>query len=1231
MKPCIKNLFLLPALIAGLGLLLAGRATAQTFTTLHNFSGGSDGSDPQAGLIVSGSTLFGVADSGGTNGSGTVFDLSTSGGSFTNLYNFSPTSGSPNYGTNSDGAYSDGTLLLSGNTLYGTVYYGGTNGVGTVFALNTNGMFTTLHSFSAGKTNSTTSLFTNSDGFGPEVGLILSGSTLYGTTENGGTGGYGVVFKVNTDGTGFLNLHNFTNGTDGSTPHTLVLSGSTLYGTSMGSATNGNGAVFALNTNGTGFTTLHSFTTTNISVIMGGPVSGPSFTNSDGFAPSGLALWGSTLYGTAGWGGTNGNGTVFALNTNGTGFTILHSFAASSTNSIGVYTNSEGVHPMEFTGLILSSNTLYGTANWGGNAGNGTVFALNTNGSGFMTLHSFTATDGSGNNSDGANPYAGLTLSGNSLYGTARYGGTNGDGAVFNIYLGLIVTTTSLPQGTNGVAYNQALAASGGQAPYLWTNSSGTLPTGLTLATNGVISGTPTTNGTYNFTVKVTDASSSTATQALTLNISPPLEVTTVSLPSGTNGFGYSQQLSAVNGQPPYSWSLLSDSLPAGLTLTTGGLISGTPTTNGTFNFTVKVTDASSSTATQALTLNISPPLEVTTVSLPSGTNGFGYSQQLSAVNGQPPYSWSLLSGSLPAGLTLTTGGLISGTPTTNGTFNFTVKVIDASSSTATQALSLTINSQFLYTTSVGMITITGYMGPGGAVVIPGQIGGLPVTSIGGNAFASWANLTSVTIGTNITSISSNAFFDCHSLTNATLGNRVASIGAGAFSGTGLTSIMIPSSVTDIGEGAFEDCTNLTAITVDSGNLFYSSLDGVLFDKGQTVLIQFPAGWYGNYTVPDSVINIGDGAFSFCHLVDDLYFSGDAPTLGTNVFFADNLTNYYLPCANGWNSMFGGMPAVARDWMTTWPDFGRVYGMDNAFYVKFPSVDCCGHALTWLYGYSFVGSTFHMINANNQGFSFIASGGYIFVSFMATNDVGERVYVDSSPMAFSVPVATNLVLNGDFETGDFTNWTLSGDTTWIFVDDGSGIPPLSGKYEAALETWDAPGYLSQTLSTTPGASYLLSFWLNNTNGDPGEFMVSWNGKTLMDEVNPVTIGNWWDNGWTNLQFVVSATGANTLLQFGFRDDSWSGNNWFGLDDIHVVACSTTPPPAILSAPQITVGKTNFTFLVSGPAGSNYVLQVSTNLLNWSSVSTSAIPVSGSVNLTNAITNYNRSFYRVHLQ
>ena len=328
--------------------------------------------------------------------------------------------------------------------------------------------------------------------------MILSGSTLYGTTEHGGTNGYGVVFKVNTNGTGFVNLHNFTNGTDGSVPHTLVISGSTLYGTSLGLS--GNGTVFALSTNGTGFTALHSFIATNFTFPQGGPAAGPGIPTLTAL-PQRIDFIGQYPVWHGGGGGTNGTGTVFTINTNGTGFTILHNFAASSTNSSGA-TPTVTDSTVEFGGLVLSSKPcmerhIMAAVRAMARCSPSTPMARV-----LQPCIVFRQQMLNGNNSDGANPYASLTLSSNTLYGTAKAGGTNGAGTVFSIYLGLVVTTTSLPNGTNGVAYNQTLTATGGQKPYTWTNISGTLPPGLTLATNGVISGTPTVAGTSNFTVR---------------------------------------------------------------------------------------------------------------------------------------------------------------------------------------------------------------------------------------------------------------------------------------------------------------------------------------------------------------------------------------------------------------------------------------------------------------------------------------------------------------------------------------------------------------------------------------------------------------------------------------------------------------------------------------------------------------------------------------------------------
>jgi uncharacterized repeat protein (TIGR03803 family) len=451
MKSVIRKLFLAPVLIAELA--IAPGLQAQNFKTLYSFtlasglsssgySVNSDGRNPYAGLTISGNTLAGTANSGGDWGWGTVFGINTDGTGFTPFYPFSQETYIGNgISTNSDGGNPQAALVVSGNALYGTASQLGHAGSGTVFALSLATGFAVVHSFSTNvlmPNQTNTDYYTNSDGANPEAGLILSGSTLFGTAENGGTNGSGTVFKVNTDGTSFTNLHNFTviphgsvQNSDGAYPLAgLVLSGNALYGTASGGGTNGNGTVFTVSINGTGFTNLHSF-----SALVSG-------TNSDGANPqAGLVVSGNTLYGTARGGGTNGTGTVFSINTNGSGFTTLHSFMAGATDpsitSNHAFTNSDGTGPV--AGLLLSGNALYGTASGGGTNGDGTVFAVNINGTGFQNLYTFSAvkTNSTGvyTNSDGANPFGGLILSSNILYGTATFGGNNGDGTVFSLLL----------------------------------------------------------------------------------------------------------------------------------------------------------------------------------------------------------------------------------------------------------------------------------------------------------------------------------------------------------------------------------------------------------------------------------------------------------------------------------------------------------------------------------------------------------------------------------------------------------------------------------------------------------------------------------------------------------------------------------------------------------------------------------------------------------------------------
>jgi uncharacterized repeat protein (TIGR03803 family) len=412
------------ALMAAL-VLSALNAKAQTFTNLHSFGKAalststylytnSDGAYLYTPLVLSGNSLYGVASGDNINGLGGLFRINTDGTGFSNIFSFSLT-------PKSDGGGDDGGdpmgLMISGNSLYGTTRDGGTSYTGSIFANNTNGTgLVNLHFFSALGTN----IATNADGAYPEAGLVLSGDRLYGTTSAGGTYGDGTIFAIDITGGGFTNLFNFAR-TNGQLPEaTLVVSGNTLYGTtySGGSGNDTNGTIFAINTDGTGFTNFHSFS----------PLGYPYQTNIDGAYPQGgLTLSGGVLYGTTGLGGNYeaGYGTIFAISTNGTGFTnILYlDFTKGST---------------PYSQLLLTNNTLYGTATSGGANYSGTVFSVNTDGTGLTDLYDFPLAEYSGSaytNSSGAEPWAGLVMSDNTLFGVTPAGGAGGVGTVFAVIL----------------------------------------------------------------------------------------------------------------------------------------------------------------------------------------------------------------------------------------------------------------------------------------------------------------------------------------------------------------------------------------------------------------------------------------------------------------------------------------------------------------------------------------------------------------------------------------------------------------------------------------------------------------------------------------------------------------------------------------------------------------------------------------------------------------------------
>lgn len=264
-----------------------------------------------------------------------------------------------------------------------------------------------------------------------------------------------------------------------------------------------------------------------------------------------------------------------------------------------------------------------------------------------------------------------------------------------------LISTSSLPAGQVGAAYSQTLAATDGTAPYAWAITTGGLPAGLTLnALTGVISGTPTATGVSSFTAQVTDAVPATGTKALSITIAAApvaLAVSTTSVPAGQVGVAYSQTAAATGGTSPYTWAVISGGLPAGLSLNTStGVISGTPTVAATSSFTLQVNDAASGSATKALSITVAaavPSLAISTATVPVGQVGVAYSQALAATGGTSPYTWSVTSGTLPAGLTLSAAGVLGGTPTATGLTAFTVQVADSASRTATATYPLNITA----------------------------------------------------------------------------------------------------------------------------------------------------------------------------------------------------------------------------------------------------------------------------------------------------------------------------------------------------------------------------------------------------------------------------------------------------------------------------------------------------------------------------------------------------------
>lgn len=348
------------------------------FTNLFDFNVGN-GRLPEGSLIIADSMLYGTTFGGGEQfHNGTVFKIKIDGKDFKTLYEFDGVL---------DGKNPRGSLFLKDGILYGTTYIGGAEGLGNIFSLKTDG------------TDYKNLLSCGLPGNGAQPqGITVSGDIGYGITYNGGLHDIGSIFKINTNGTGYSKLYDF-DGSNGYNPYgALVINGNTLYGTASAGGANGDGCVFSVNTSGTGFKTLFSFEHTQNGAI---PLST-------------LVLSGNSLYGMTFSGGVHGFGIIYKINTDGSNFKKLFDF--DQTN---------GANPIQ--GLVLSQGMLYGVTVFGGNMADGNIFKIDTTGNNFVNLHTFSILN------DGLfESYGTPVVIGNVLYGTAE-DVPSGKGTIYKI------------------------------------------------------------------------------------------------------------------------------------------------------------------------------------------------------------------------------------------------------------------------------------------------------------------------------------------------------------------------------------------------------------------------------------------------------------------------------------------------------------------------------------------------------------------------------------------------------------------------------------------------------------------------------------------------------------------------------------------------------------------------------------------------------------------------------
>ena len=338
-------------------------------------------------------------------------------------------------------------------------------------------------------------------------------------------------------------------------------------------------------------------------------------------------------------------------------------------------------------------------------------------------------------------------------------------------------------------------------------------------------------------------------------------------------------------------------------------------------------------------------------------------------------------------------------------------------------------DGDYTYTTDGHVATITGYTGAGGAIVIPSTLGGYPtaaiglmafsnkgslasiiipsgVNSIGGWAFVSCASLVTVSMPDGLVSIGDSAFAYCSALTSLSIPNSVSSIGEGAFFGaasltsvnmpsnlttigqyafasTSLSSLTVPANVTSIGDQAFNALTTLAAIDVSEDNAFYCSVDGVLYDKNATTLIQCAGGKVGGLIIPDSVTSIGDYAFNGCDSLSSVAIPDSVTSIGMTAFrYCDSMTSVNIP---------GGVTTIKDSTFQQCSSLTCIVIPDSVTTIEYNAFGGCGSLTTVTLGRGVVSI------GNGVFFDCTSLTSITFLGLVAPTTVGTDWIADTSP------------------------------------------------------------------------------------------------------------------------------------------------------------------------------------------------------------------------------------------